>query len=71
MFNKGQTVKLIGYDKSYKILVTGSGTDDECFSGVIIETEYGNDPLFKDVLSVGSYDTDFRIDEFQLVTDDE
>lgn len=67
MFNKGETVKLIGYKKSYKALVTGDGDDDECFAAVIIESDYDTDPLFYDSLSVGSYDTDFKIDEFELI----
>lgn len=67
MFNKGDTVKLVGCHKSYTVLVTdGHGEKSRLFSGVITESEYDNDYLDGE-LSVGSYDTCYETAEFELV----
>jgi hypothetical protein len=65
-FNKGDMVKLVGYEKSYTAVVTGPGMDDECFSAVIVTSEY-DESEYHGRLSVGSYDDDFTFDEFELV----
>lgn len=65
-FVKGDTVKLVGFDNSYEVIVTGPGMDDDCFSGVITKSEYGVDK-YHGVLTVGNYDNDFCINEFVLV----
>ena len=66
MFNKGDVVTLIGYEKSYTALVTGKGMDNECFAAVITTSEY-EDSEYHGKLSVGTYDDDFKIDKFELV----
>jgi effector-binding domain-containing protein len=66
MFYKGQVVKLVGYSKSYKVLVTGKGDCHNEFAGVIIETEY-DDNYKNGELSVGTYATDYHIGEFKKV----
>ena len=65
-FVKGDAVKLVGFEKQYEVLVTGPGMDDECFAGVITKTEYGVDE-YHGVLSVGTYENDYCINEFVLV----
>ena len=66
MFNKGDLVKLVGYEKSYTVLVEGVGMDEECFDGIITSSEY-EDSEYHGRLSVGIYDNDFKYEEFELV----
>lgn len=66
MFNKGDIVKLANYAKTYEVMVTGTGYDDGCFAGVILKTDYSESD-YHGVLTVGTYDNDFRYDEFKLV----
>lgn len=66
MFNRNDVVKLVGYEKSYAVLVEGNGMDEECFAGVIVSSEY-DDSEYHGRLSVGFYDDDFKYEEFELV----
>lgn len=66
MFKKGDTVKLIRHEKSYEVLVTGCKSARGNFAGVIVRSEY-DESEFYGSLTVGSYDNDFNISEFQLV----
>jgi len=67
MFNKGDMVKLVGYEKSYTALVTGRpGMEDDCFTAVIVTSDY-DESEYHGRLSVGTYDDDFKYVEFELV----
>lgn len=66
MFKKGDTVKLIRHEKSYEVLVTGCKSARGNFAGVIVRSDYSSDQYHGE-LSVGSYDNDYNVSEFQLV----
>lgn len=66
VFVKGNTVKLVGFKKSYEAIVTGPGIDDECFSAVITKSEFGVED-YNGSLIVGTYDNDFTFNNFVLI----
>jgi len=66
-FQKGDIVKLIGYEKSFLVEVSHY-TDEQfnSFEGVIIETEF-NDDEFNGSCRVGVVDDNFDEEQFVAV----
>lgn len=67
MFNKGDVVKLTGFEKSYTVIVTGGSHVNEddvpCFNGTIIASDWSDEDFYGE-LSVGTHVDDFKVSSF-------
>lgn len=65
-FEKGNIVKLVGFDKSYTVTVTNPSKHKRGFEGVVIESDYDRSE-YGGACSVGYLGSYFENDAFELV----